>query len=229
MDRAPSGPGSAGSDGVLVVLEGVEGSGKSTQAARLRDRLAAAGVAHLLAREPGGTPGGERIRDVVLDPSLELTSETELLLLLAARAEFVRRLVRPALERGEVVVADRYEMSTFAYQGAARGLGLEVVRGLNRFATGGLAPDLTLVLLVDPDEGRRRRGDAPPDRLEAEGGSFHGSVAEAYEGLAASEPNAVAVDGTGSPEEVEQRVAEALRRHLPDRFPPETFPRGEGL
>lgn len=229
MERAPSGADGEERDGVLVVLEGVEGSGKTTQAARLRDRLAAAGIPHLLAREPGGTPGGERVRDVVLDPSLELAPETELLLLLAARAEFVRRLVRPALKRGEVVIADRYEMSTFAYQGIARGLGLERVKRLNRFATGGLSPDLTLVLLVDPDEGRRRRGEAPPDRLESEDDAFHGSVAEAYVRLASSEPGTVAVDGTGGPEEVERRVVEALVERLPDRFPPETFPGGQGL
>lgn len=230
MERPPADAGAkAGKVGVLVVLEGVEGSGKTTQAARLRDRLEAAGVPHQLAREPGGTPGGERVREVVLDPALDLAPETELLLLLAARAEFVRRLVRPALERGEVVIADRYEMSTFAYQGLARGLGLEEVRRLNRVATGGLSPDLTIVLLVDPDEGRRRRGDAPPDRLEAEDGAFHGSVARAYEELAATEPDAVAVDGSGSPDEVERRILAVLSDRLPDRFSSETFPGGEGL
>ena len=216
-------------EGVLLVLEGVEGCGKTTQAARLRDRLAAAGVPHLLAREPGGTPGGERVRDVVLDPALELTAEAELLLLLAARAEFVRRTVRPALEEGRVVVADRYELSSFAYQGLARGLGLERVRTLNRFATGGLRADLTVVLLVDPEEGRRRREGQRPDRLESEDEAFHGAVADAYAELAATEPETVAVDGAGSPDEVERRVHEVLRERLAGRLPPETFPGGEGL
>lgn len=215
--------------GVLVVLEGVEGCGKSTQAARLRDRLAEAGVPHLLAREPGGTAGGERVRDVVLDPALELTAEAELLLLLAARAEFVRRKVRPALEEGRVVVADRYELSTFAYQGLARGLGLDRVRTLNRFATGGLRADLTIVLTVDPREGRRRREGQRPDRLESEDEAFHGAVADAYAELAASEAGTVSVDGTGSPDEVERRVNEVLQERLPGHFPPETFPRAEGL
>lgn len=229
MDREPRGETGGEREGVLVVLEGVEGCGKSTQAARLRDRLREAGVPHLLAREPGGTPGGERIRDVVLDPALELTDEAELLLLLAARAEFVRRRVGPAMAEGRVVIADRYELSTYAYQGLARGLGLERVRGLNRFATGGLKPDLTIVLVVDAEEGLRRRGDRAPDRLESEDDAFHRSVAEAYAELAASEPDTIALDGHGDPEEVERRVHRVLRERLPERFPPETFPRAEGL
>ena len=216
-------------EGLLVVLEGVEGCGKTTQAARLRERLADAGVPHLLAREPGGTPGGERVREVVLDPELDLTAEAELLLLLAARAEFVRRTVRPALAEGRVVVADRYELSSFAYQGLARGLGLERVRTLNRFATGGLRADLTLVLVVDPEEGRRRREGQRPDRLESEDEAFHVAVADAYADLAATEDRTVAVDGTGSPDAVERRVHEVLRDRLAGRFPPETFPRAEGL
>lgn len=229
MDRPASGGERAGADGVFLAFEGVEGSGKTTQAARLADRLEAAAIARTLAREPGGTPAGERVRELILDPGLELGAEAELLLLLAARAEFVRERVRPALERGEVVVADRYELSTFAYQGVARGLGLERVRRLNEFATGGLAPDLTVVLTVDPKEARNRREGEVPDRMEAEGGSFHRAVAEAYERLAASEPGAVAVDGVGPPEEVERRVHALLRDRFPGRFPPETFPKGEGL
>lgn len=169
-------------------------------------------------REPGGTEAGERIRSVVLAPELEVAAETELLLLLAARAEFVRRRVEPALARGEVVLADRYELSTFAYQGMARGLGLERVRSLNRFATGGRRPDATLVLLVDPEEGRRRRGDRPADRMEREDDAFHAEVARAYERLAREEPGAVAVDGSGSPDEVERRIVERLADRWPSVF-----------
>lgn len=229
MDRGSSGTETGRAGGVFLVFEGVEGSGKSTQAARLRDRLEAAGIPHLLAREPGGTPAGERMREVILEPGLELGPEAELLLLLAARAEFVRRRVRPALERDAVVVADRYQTSTFAYQGIARGLGLDRVRRLNAFATGGLEPDLTVVLTVGAEEARSRLAGTVPDRLEAEGGAFHRRVAEAYERLASSEPRTVAVDGTGSPGAVERRVHDLLRRRLPGRFPPETFPGGEGL
>lgn len=208
----------SGEAGLFVVLEGIEGSGKSTQVARLARRLEARGVEHTVLREPGGTEAGERIRSVVLDPELEVAPETELLLILAARAEFVRRRVEPALARGEVVLADRYELSTFAYQGLARDLGLERVRKMNRFATGGLEPDVTLVLLVDPDEGRRRRADLPADRMEGEGEAFHDAVARAYERLAREEPGVVAVDGSGPPEAVEERVMEVLSSRWPSVF-----------
>lgn len=201
-----------------MVLEGVEGSGKTTQAGRLARRLEARGVAHTVVREPGGTEAGERIRRVVLDPELEVAPETELLLILAARAEFVRRRVEPALARGEVVLADRYELSTLAYQGIARGLGLERIRLLNRFATGGRRPDVTVVLLVDPEEGRRRAADLPADRLEREGASFHEEVARAYRRLVREEPGVVAVDGTGSPSEVEERILEELAARWPPVF-----------
>ncbi len=120
-----------GRTGLFIVFEGVEGAGKTTHLRRLSRRLDQLGIAHVVVREPGGTPAGERIRDILLDPGSELFSETELLLLLAARAEFVRRVVRPALERGELVLGDRYELSTLAYQGAARGIGTDKVREIN--------------------------------------------------------------------------------------------------
>lgn len=197
----------------------MEASGKSTQARRLAARLEEARIAHQLLREPGGTEAGERIRELVLDPALELTPRTELLLMLAARAQFVRRRVAPALERGEIVLADRYELSTFAYQGLARGLGLERVRRLNRFATGGLRPDLTLVLLVEAGEVRDRRRGSRPDRMEGEGESFHAAVDRAYRRLAREEPGVEAVDGSGSPEEVEERILSVLAERWPD-LPP---------
>lgn len=206
--------------GLFLVLEGVEGSGKTTQARRLARRLGDRGVGHTVVREPGGTEAGERIRDVVLDPDLDVAPETELLLLLAARAEFVRRRVEPALARGEVVLADRYQLSTFAYQGVARGLGLERVRALNRFATGGRSPDATLVLLVGPEEGRRRRADLPADRMEREDAAFHEEVARAYERLAREEPGVVAVDGSGSPDRVEERILDVLSARWPSLFGP---------
>ncbi len=149
----------------------------------------------------------------------------ELLLILAARAEFVRRVVRPALERGEVVIADRYELSTLAYQGIARGLGVETVRRLNRFATGGLRPDAVLLLEVDPEEGlaRKRNGLDPGnrlDRLEREGGDFLTKVAEAYVDLARQDPTVTRLDARGSKEEVEARIVAELGARFPETFAP---------
>lgn len=216
--------------GLFLVFEGVEGAGKTTQLARLARDLEEREISHCVVREPGGTEAGERVRALVLDENLELAPETELFLMLSARSEFVRRLVRPALARDEVVLADRYELSTFAYQGVARELGLEPVRRANRIATGGLKPDGLVHLELPPGEGRSRKG-RPGDRMEREDGAFHDRVAEAYEEIVAAHPEWLAadpagvmrVDGSGSPEEVEAR----LRRELARRWP-ETFPPGEG-
>lgn len=142
--------------GLFIVLEGVEGSGKTTQARLLGERLARAGIDHLVTREPGGTATGEEIRRLLLHGG-EVPARAELLLMLAARAVFVEEVVRPALARGAVVVADRYELSTLAYQGYGRGLPLDEVRRMNAFATGGLTADLTLVLDVPPEVGAARR------------------------------------------------------------------------
>lgn len=204
--------------GLFIVFEGVEGAGKSTQLRRLASRLEQSGTAYRRVREPGGTEVGERIRETVLDPALDVEVETELLLMLAARAEFVRKIVRPALARGEVVLADRYQLSTFAYQGLARELGLERVRALNRFATGGLAPDATVLLLVDPSVGIARRGARPGDRMEREGDDFHRRVGEAYRELARTEPDVVPVDGEAPVEAVGERIEAALAARWPELF-----------
>jgi dTMP kinase len=210
-----------GTGGLLIAFEGGEGAGKSTHLRRLTERLDQLGVAHLLVREPGGTPAGERIRQIVLDPDTPIFAETELLLYLASRAEFVRRVVSPALERGELVLADRFEMSTYAYQGLARGLGLDRVKDLNAFATGGLKPDGTVLLALDADVGRgRQRGQA--DRLEQEHAHFHRAVAKAYASLAESEPGVITIRSDGPLEEVQERLWEALSVRWPDRFPPAT-------
>lgn len=171
----------------------------------------------LMAREPGGTQGGERIREVVLDPALDLGAEAEALLYLASRAEFVRQIVRPALGEGRIVVADRYELSTLAYQGIARGLGLEEVRDLNSWATGGLEPDGVILLRIEPSAGRERK-DEEPDRLERESGEFFRRVAEAYDSLASMDTRIVVVDGHGSPDQVEERVIAELIGHWPGTF-----------
>lgn len=182
-----------------------------------------------MVREPGGTEAGERIRRVVLDAELEVSPETELLLMLAARAEFVRGLVRPALEAGEVVLADRYELSTFAYQGVARGLGLERVRELNAFATGGLRPDALVLLEVSPETGRRRKAEEPErDRMEREDVSFHRAVGDAYAriveedggDLTARSDGLVRIEAEGEIDVVHRRVRGALHGLFPETFGP---------
>jgi dTMP kinase len=211
----------SGLPGLFLVLEGIEGAGKSTQAALLRDWLASRGEEVTLTREPGGTPVGEAIRSVVLTRTdLDVGPETELLLILAARAAFVRDVVRPALGRGEVVVADRYELSTFAYQGYGRGLDLNEVRRLNDFATGGLTPDLCLVLGVSAAIGRTRhtRSGKRLDRIEREPDGFMARVEAGYGELATSLPCTLVVEGAGSEMEVQERIREALFESFPDRF-----------
>lgn len=183
----------------------------------MHEKLRNAGVAARLVREPGGTPVGERIRGVVLDPGLDMAAETELLLILAARAEFVRKVVEPALERDEVVVADRYELSTLAYQGMGRGIDLERIRRLNAFATGGLRPDATVLLEVAPGRGlERKRGD--PDRMEREAAAFHARVSAAYARLAGSRKDVVRVASDAPLEEVEREVLRALATRWPETF-----------
>ncbi len=203
---------------LFIALEGIDGAGKSTQVALLSAWLDAVGVPHVSTREPGGTPVAEAIRKVVLgEPELTMPHESELLLILAARAAFVRDVVRPALEAGRTVVADRFSLSTLAYQGYGRGLPLPRVREIVDFATGGLAPDVSLVLDLPVDEGsaRQARGGSEEDRIEAEGLAFRASVRKGYLALAASEPDVDVVDARGTPEEVHAR----LRGRLVARFP----------
>jgi len=165
---------------------------------------------------------GEAIRQVVLGRSdLDVPAEAELFLILAARAAFVRDVVRPALARGETVLADRFSLSTLAYQGYGRGLDLERVREAIDFATGGLEPDLYVVLDVPVDEGesRQRSGGAGADRIESAGRDFRTRVRDAYLELARALPNAEAVDGRGSPEEVHARIRACLAARLSGTFP----------
>ncbi len=149
---------------MFISLEGIDGSGKSTQAKLLAEAL---GAEALLVREPGGTEAAERIRELLADPALELDPLAELMLFCAARADLVERVIRPALEAGRNVVSDRFADSTAAYQGAARGLGMELVERLSDTATQGLAPDLTLLIRIDPERAAERSGGE--DRFEAAG------------------------------------------------------------
>jgi dTMP kinase len=205
----------------FIVLEGVEGSGKSTQIRLLDAWLESLGLDHVRAREPGGTRVGEEIRSVLLHgDDMAIPPETELLLMLAARAAFVREVVRPALEAGRTVLADRFDFSTFAYQGYGRGLDHDLVRELNRFATGGLTPDLVVVLDLPAEEGRRRqaREGKTLDRIERAGEGFLERVREGYRALASSEGHARVIDARGTPEEVHARLRALLQSSFPETF-----------
>jgi dTMP kinase len=185
-DRQP-----ATARGLFIAFEGGDGAGKSTQAAAVEQRLQEMGRTVLRTREPGGTPVGEKLRALVLEHGHgEIDARTEALIFSASRAAHVEQVIRPALERGEVVVCDRFIDSSVAYQGAGRGLGLAPVRELNLWATAGLLPDLTVLLDVAPQQGRERRtaGDAAEDRLESEADDFHSRIRDAFVELADAAP-----------------------------------------
>jgi len=213
-----------GDPGRLIAFEGVEGAGKSTQLELLRQALEGRGGPRdrrsgppvgrprevVVTREPGGTAAGERVRALLLDPEVELDPRAEALLFAAARAELVAEVIRPALERGAVVLSDRYLDSSLAYQGGARGLGRGPVEAVNRFATGGLLPDLVVLLDLDPADGLARRA-RDPDRIEAQDIDFHRRVREAFRDLAAADPGRFAViDATAPVPEVATRVQAAV-------------------
>ncbi|MET3175887.1 UNVERIFIED_ORG: dTMP kinase [Arthrobacter sp. UYCu721] len=180
------------SPGLFIAFEGGDGAGKSTQAARLAETLETRGLTVLRTREPGGTPIGEKLRSLVLDHGHgHIDAHTEALIFAASRAAHASQVIRPALERGEVVLTDRYIDSSVAYQGAGRELGADAVRTLNEWATSGLQPDITVLLDVDPAAGRLRRtaGDAAEDRLESEADDFHSTIRGAFLELAAGRPD----------------------------------------
>ena len=196
---------------MFVTFEGLDGSGKTTQAELLRERLEAEGEQVVLTREPGGTDLGERIRDLVLHGG-HVAPWAEALLYAASRAQHVEEVIKPALGRGASVICDRYLDSSVAYQGVGRGLGLERVLELNLDAVGGLLPDRTFLLALDPAELTARLAEQQPDRLEREGDDFHARVAEGYRELAARFPDRIVVlDGTRPPDELAKEVHGALR------------------
>jgi dTMP kinase len=193
---------------VFITLEGIDRAGKTTQAARLAEAL---GPGTLLLREPGGTPAGERIRELIKDPALELSPGAELLLFNAARAQLINQVIWPALDRGRDVVCDRFIDSTVAYQGVARGLGVERVEQLAELVVGSCVPDLTVLLRVDPDRAFYRQTEID-DRFEAEGLEFQRQVAEAYDELAARHSDRfVVIEAEDDPGEIHARIMKLVR------------------
>ncbi len=199
--------------GLFVTIEGIDRSGKTTQTRLLCDAL---GDEAMAVREPGGTELGERVREILKDPGRQIGPQAEALLFAAARAELVSRVIRPALEQGRVVVSDRFLDSSLAYQGGARGLGVEQIAGINRLATGGLVPDLTILLDLSAEQAAARGSDV--DRFENEGPALQESVHAEYERLAAEDPGRWRrVSGERTVDEVHVDVLAAVRSALAER------------
>src|SRR6476659_539881 len=209
--------------GAFITFEGSEGCGKSTQVQRLATRLEQAGVHTLITREPGGTAIGEKIRDLLqfAPESFAMTSETELLLFEASRAQLVREIIAPALEQGTVVISDRFFDSTTVYQGVARKLAPEIVRTLNAFAVGDARPDVTFILDIDAQAARQRmlrrvRPVEVHDRMEQEPIEFYERVIEGYRALAAKEPDRfIVIDAAQSPDAISDQIWQLLSARLP--------------
>lgn len=207
--------------GLFITFEGIDGSGKSTQAQMLAARLETLGVPTLITREPGGTVLAEKIRALLLFAEEELAPGTEVLLYAAARAQHVSTVIRPGLARGAVVICERFTDSSLAYQGFASGNDPELIRKINTFATGGLEPDLTFLLDVEPEEGwhrvQERSGGNGTDRIEARGRTFQEKVRQGYLRLAAAEAERFClIKGSGrTKEELHQQIWE----RLVDKFP----------
>lgn len=190
------------SQGLFLSFEGIDGSGKSTQIDMLTQQLTRAGIPWLLNREPGGAPVSRQIREILLNPANTVSATAELLLYFANRAQNVDEVIRPALAVGKLIISDRYTDSTLAYQGAARGLGVALVRQLHSIACRGTEPSLTLYLRVTPEVSAARRKNTVKDRLEAEAAEFHRRVFDAYEQLAASEPQRIVTINGDRPTEI---------------------------
>ena len=199
--------------GRLITIEGLDGAGKSTLAQALAEEIAARGFAVELLREPGGVPVSERIRELVKDPRLPVSARTEALLYAAARAQLVHERLEPLLEDGRIVLLDRFVDSSLAYQGAGRALGVKQVAAINRFATGPLEPDRTLLLRISPPAGRARQRERAlaPDRLEREGDAFFERIAAAYDELARAEPERIrTIDAAQPPAQVLEAALAAV-------------------
>ncbi len=217
------------SGGRLIVFEGGEGSGKSTQLRLLSDALAKSEIAHRCLREPGGTPLGAEVRRLLLEREWAMDARAEALLFMASRAQMVAEELRPALASGEHVLLDRFFLSTYAYQIGGRGLPEQDVRTANALATGGLVPDLTLLLTYPVAKGLARAAErsSSHDRMEREGEAFHERVAQAFDAFARPDwqrahPECgpiVSIEGAGSERDVARRVREAVETRWPGTFP----------
>jgi dTMP kinase len=193
----------------FIALEGVDKSGKSTQAELLADWLRTRGRSVILTREPGGTPLGERLREIILDRSIDCAPRTELLLILAARAQHVAEVIEPALRAGTTVITDRFSLSSLAYQGFGRGLPLDEIRAADAVATGGMCPDLTLLVDVPLETVLARVGERA-DRFEGEGREFLQRIISGYRRLAAEDEAVRLIDGTGTVEAVQQTIRHTM-------------------
>lgn len=203
----------------FITFEGIEGSGKTTQIQRLLAWLSQFSKPVLHTREPGGTPIGDAIREILLDPAhTDMSAETEILLFSAARAQIVQQVIRPHLQQGWVVICDRFYDSTLAYQGYGLGKSLEVLQAITTFATGGLKPDLTFYLDISAEAGLQRKAQTPEEwnRMEAKELSFHQRVREGYLALAAAEPERWVVISAEQPID---RIQRQIQGHLAGRFP----------
>ena len=204
----------------FITFEGSEGCGKTTQVQKLAERLARSGVTHLVTREPGGTPIGETIRELLQFAlhNSSMTPETELFLFEASRSQLVREIIKPALERGICVIADRFFDSTTVYQGAARTLDRELIERLNTFAVGDCIPDVTFVLDVDAATAKSRmQGPRKTDRMEQQPAEFYERVREGYRALAKREPSRVVlIDGSRTTDEIENEIWKILASRFPN-------------
>lgn len=203
----------------FITFEGSEGCGKTTQVEKLAERLARSGVTHLVTREPGGTPIGETIRELLqfAPHNSSMTPETELFLFEASRSQLVREIIKPALERGMCVIADRFFDSTTVYQGAARKLDRKIVDRLNAFAVGDCVPDITFVLDVDAATAESRmRQPRAPDRMEQQPAEFYERVREGYRQLAAHDAKRIVlIDGSRNVDQIENEIWETLSSRFP--------------
>ncbi|RLI55996.1 MAG: dTMP kinase [Candidatus Thorarchaeota archaeon] len=201
---------------MFITFEGIEGSGKSTQARLLVEYLRGKGLNVILTREPGGVELSERIRSILIETGLNISSRAELLLFLASRAQHTDELIRPSLRKGHIVVCDRYIDASVAYQGYGRGLSIEMIKRLNDWATGGIRPNLTVLLDLSPEEGLKRvRASKKMDRIEGENLEFHRRVREGYLEIARSDPDRFLVlDATRSMEEIQRFIREAVEACL---------------
>lgn len=199
--------------GTLITFEGIDFSGKSVQAQLLKEELESHNLPVTFLREPGGTPISEKIRDLLLDSSHEdMSPETEVLLYSAARAQMVRERIAPKLEKGEVVICDRYFDSTTVYQGYGREINLDFIKKLNKFVVLGILPDLTFLLDLEPDAAARRHPGRDLDRLEREESGFHQRVRAGYLKLAREEKERfVVIDGTRPVEDIQKEIIETVR------------------